>query len=66
MVWHWAINAFLKVLMKIFVHLVLSNQHNKAWALIIGYNSADSALLVKARFPAKQAFLLDLITRLTC
>ena len=30
------------------------------------YNSADFALLVKARFPVKQAFLLDLSTRPTC
>ena len=31
MAWYWALNAFLKVFTKIFVHLVISNISNKAW-----------------------------------
>ena len=55
MAWYWAINTFLKVLYE--DTYVLANQHNKAQALLIDCNSADFALLVKARFPVKTGFL---------
>ena len=61
--WYWAIiHAFVKVIMKRFVHLGISNKIYSSWTLLLGYNSEiyvpDSGFHVKPGFFRSMSYFI--------